>query len=79
MTEELHVAIASFRTALTKFWKDYVLEIDLSRAYGMDPAQGFFDDHKAVLKQVLELRENARRIEGILSTQPLKSLGKKEN
>lgn len=79
MTEELHVALANFRTTLTKFWKDYVSELDLSKAYGMDPAQGFFADHKAVLNQVLEMRDYARRIDGILHTQPLTSLHKKEN
>ena len=79
MTEELHAAIANFRIALTDFWKDYVSGLDLSRAYGMDPAQGFFDDHKAVLTLVLGMRAHARCIEDTLASPLLKGLDKKEN
>ena len=79
MTKLLHVAIGNFRTVLTKFWTDYLSGLDLSQAYCMDLAQGFFSEHEAVLNQVLEMRGAARHIQGILDTLPLTALDKKEN
>jgi len=79
MLEELHVAVANSRTTLTKFWRRYVSELDQDALTDLDTAARELRYHQDILRQVLDLRAQARRIEGILDTQPLKGLHEKEN
>jgi len=79
MLKELHAAITNFRWGLNTYWKAFVNRPASSELYDLDTAKRELRYHQDVLAQVLDLRAQARAIEALLDTQPLKGLHEKED